>query len=1188
MTSSSSSSSQSPDPIERLLAERTWVRRLAHALVADPADADDLTQQTYVAALERPPAGLRSPRAWLGTVVRNLAGNRRREIERRRARERAAARPPSQGSVPDTVARAETAERVAALVLALDEPYRSTVLLRYFEEEPPRRIAAQMGVPVETVRTRLKRALAKLRRQLDDAHRGDGRSWLGALLPVAEIGRGGTTASALAWGGGLLVSQTVRITALGLVLAALATLTWHTLREDEPASLDQQATPTHLGVRAGDEGAVAAQDAPTLAGSGSANAGSSAEAEGSKAVAFSVRGRVLRPGRFPASDVEVRLRLDGTPFARARTDEGGTYRVPVPEGALDGRTTCTVVARSDDGRVALGCRSVPRTDGADAWLRELVLGEAHVLAVRVTRGGEDVPHAHVQLAAEGLGMRGLLLRKTTDARGRLRIPDLPACVYRLSATAPGTGRAARFVRVPEASQGGVTLTLGGPRTLEVRVVAGPEARPLEGIELGVLETLRRLGGGASTRSYEPRLSIPPTGADGRTRIEGVSEGEALSVMVLTAAWRSVEGFPTPTGDGWRYGVEVEPERDHLTIALPEKRTVVWPLVDGEVRAPEEGTEVRLELEPNSFLRWAPPTAVVSDGRLVVSGLLPGAIALRAFAPAGTRARLVAKAGEDVGNETAFHRPRVIRLVGSNADGEPLEGYRVVAGAGQEPGSEATLDADGRGTLEGLWPTEALRLYLREPGTTHAPLVPLDEVDLRERDASFVFTFSPEEEHQLLLRVLTGGRARLPDTYHLYVEPGRVALTEEDPDAGTIALRWRMEGERDRVRLSIEAPGWLPWWTWLTPDTRTASVRLDASAEIELRVHPPADGRYRTSFRRLDASTRTWGPAGGRRSMGRTSSSAELDVSVSERLPAGTYKVLDWLSGLETGEIDVASGARATLELDLSKVVALRGRVVAPAGTDLALARVRLGAEPGTDPADAARVRADGSFELRTLAGEVRALHVWHPLLPAAEEGGTVTVTAPRDDIRLNLAEVSTVVWTFAPKEHAVRSPRRFRFLLFAGEAVGTPDHVLQATVSAKGERLEATLGAVPPGRWTVWVDPGSYAPLLLEDQVLAKPPIRPVPLTLGGGVRAKVLLPAGGEDPVVLVTATRDDPDHPSYERTEGEQGREQTVRGLGPGRFRVQVVVWRDVIDDENPPGLEETLEVREGEIVERVIDLR
>src|SRR5262245_29421694 len=73
--------------IEALLNEAGWLRRLAASLVGDAAQADDLVQDTWVAALRRPPSAERAPRPWLARVVRNLARNAGRDGARRRTRE---------------------------------------------------------------------------------------------------------------------------------------------------------------------------------------------------------------------------------------------------------------------------------------------------------------------------------------------------------------------------------------------------------------------------------------------------------------------------------------------------------------------------------------------------------------------------------------------------------------------------------------------------------------------------------------------------------------------------------------------------------------------------------------------------------------------------------------------------------------------------------------------------------------------------------------------------------------------------------------------------------------------------------------------------------------------------------------------------------------------------------------------
>jgi len=191
-----------------LLAQRSWVRRVARALVRDGARSDDLEQAVWLRALERP-REVRSPRAWLGTALRNAASDLFRGEGRRRRREEAAARPEAAPAADEAVARAEALRRAVDAALALREPYRTVVVLRYFEDLPPPAIARRLGVPLETVRTRLRRALEMLRERLDDAHGGDRRAWLALLLPLA--GRGpfpglpaapAAPAEAGAWSGG--------------------------------------------------------------------------------------------------------------------------------------------------------------------------------------------------------------------------------------------------------------------------------------------------------------------------------------------------------------------------------------------------------------------------------------------------------------------------------------------------------------------------------------------------------------------------------------------------------------------------------------------------------------------------------------------------------------------------------------------------------------------------------------------------------------------------------------------------------------------------------------------------------------------------------------------------------------------------------------------------------------------------
>src|SRR5262249_42744894 len=126
---------------EQLLQHAAWVRRLAAHLVVDAARADDVAQQTLLAALTQPPPRNDAPRAWLASVARSFARRAARSDERRERHESAA--PPSPPSPPahEVVARAQTQRALVDAVLALDEPYRTALLLRFFESRSPRAIA---------------------------------------------------------------------------------------------------------------------------------------------------------------------------------------------------------------------------------------------------------------------------------------------------------------------------------------------------------------------------------------------------------------------------------------------------------------------------------------------------------------------------------------------------------------------------------------------------------------------------------------------------------------------------------------------------------------------------------------------------------------------------------------------------------------------------------------------------------------------------------------------------------------------------------------------------------------------------------------------------------------------------------------------------------------------------------------
>jgi RNA polymerase sigma-70 factor (ECF subfamily) len=143
-----------------------YLRRLG----ADAAQAEDLTQETYTKAWSSI-AGLRreaSLRAWLLTIARNqyLQLVRRRrgdESPMDDAPEPADPAPAADG----TLAGQQRDERLHGEVDRLEPALRETVALHYFQELSLREVAAVLGVPAGTVKSRLARALDALRRALE-------------------------------------------------------------------------------------------------------------------------------------------------------------------------------------------------------------------------------------------------------------------------------------------------------------------------------------------------------------------------------------------------------------------------------------------------------------------------------------------------------------------------------------------------------------------------------------------------------------------------------------------------------------------------------------------------------------------------------------------------------------------------------------------------------------------------------------------------------------------------------------------------------------------------------------------------------------------------------------------------------------------------------------------------------------
>jgi RNA polymerase sigma factor (sigma-70 family) len=140
-------------------AEVDWARRLSFLLTADREAAEDIAQDAFMAISTRF-AGLRTPRAYLRVTIVNAS----RKHGRRRSRVPLTARPDDamSASVGSSLELLDAIDR-------LPPRQRAVLVLRYFDDLTEREIATALHCRPGTVKSLASRALATLRKEIDDA-----------------------------------------------------------------------------------------------------------------------------------------------------------------------------------------------------------------------------------------------------------------------------------------------------------------------------------------------------------------------------------------------------------------------------------------------------------------------------------------------------------------------------------------------------------------------------------------------------------------------------------------------------------------------------------------------------------------------------------------------------------------------------------------------------------------------------------------------------------------------------------------------------------------------------------------------------------------------------------------------------------------------------------------------------------
>jgi RNA polymerase sigma-70 factor (ECF subfamily) len=149
--------------------------RTAFVITRSAAEAEEAAQDAFVKAY-RALGSFHTgaePRPWLLRIVANEARNRVRSAGRRQRLELRLAEGFRQGdAAPSPEAAAVDADerrRLIGLVNELEENDRQVIASRYFLELNSEETAAALGIPEGTVKSRLSRALGRLRERVEHA-----------------------------------------------------------------------------------------------------------------------------------------------------------------------------------------------------------------------------------------------------------------------------------------------------------------------------------------------------------------------------------------------------------------------------------------------------------------------------------------------------------------------------------------------------------------------------------------------------------------------------------------------------------------------------------------------------------------------------------------------------------------------------------------------------------------------------------------------------------------------------------------------------------------------------------------------------------------------------------------------------------------------------------------------------------